>query len=66
MTYIHHNHDMIVLPFLSRVKRTTHKYGIEVPLSILHVKRIDAQKDDTFWANAITKEMANVGIAFAI
>ncbi len=33
---------------------------------IAHAKQLDAQNGDTFWKDAITKEMANIGIAFAI
>ncbi len=58
--------DIIVSAVSSGVQRTTHKYGIEVPTSIAHAKQLDAQNSDTYWQDAIEKEMANVGIAFAI
>ena len=43
-----------------------HRYGIEIPTSIAHAKRIDLKNGNNFWMNAITKEMTNVGIAFTI
>ena len=43
-----------------------HKYGIELPTSIQHAYEIDARNGDTFWRDAIEKEMFNVGIAFQI
>ena len=50
----------------SRVRKCSHKYGIEIPTSIAHAKRIDMKNGNNVWMNAITKEMTNVGIAFTI
>ena len=50
----------------SRVRKCSHKYGIEIPTSITHAKRIDQKNENTFWTDAILKEMKNVGIAFTI
>jgi len=50
----------------SRVRRTSHKYRIEVPTSIAHAYQIDAKNGDNFWHKAIEKEMHNIGIAFEI
>ena len=58
--------DKIISAVNSRIKRTTHKYGIEVPRTIEEAKRIDAQNNNRFWQNAIDKEMANVKVAFEI
>ena len=49
-----------------RVRKCSHKYGIEIPTSITHAKRIDQKNGNTFWTDAILKEMKNVGIAFTI
>jgi hypothetical protein len=49
-----------------RVKKTTHKYGIEIPTSVEHAKKLDAANGNTLWMDALKKEMYNVGIAFEI
>ena len=53
----------LCLPF---VRKCSHKYGIEIPTSITHAKRINQKNGNTFWTDAILKEMKNVGIAFTI
>ena len=58
--------DIIVSAVSSRVRKCSHKYGIEISTSITHAKRIDQKNGNTFWTDAILKEMKNVGIAFTI
>ena len=50
----------------SRVKKATHKYGIEIPTSVEHAKKIDKKNNNTYWLDTIKKEMYNVSIAFEI
>ena len=50
----------------SRVKKATHKYGIEVPWDIEHAKEIDKALHTDVWAKAIKKEMYQVSVAFEI
>ncbi len=40
------------------------KFGIEVPTSVDHALEIDKKNGNTFWADAIAKEMKDVRIAF--
>jgi hypothetical protein len=49
-----------------RIRKTTHKYGIEIPTSVEHAYRIDTKNGNTFWRDAIQTEMRNNGIAFEI
>jgi len=49
-----------------RARKTSHKYGIELPSSVQHAYELDKENGDTYWRDAITKEMHNVGIAFEI
>lgn len=49
-----------------RMTRKTHKYGIEVPISIAHARKLDARNGNTMWMDALKKEMYNVGVAFEI
>ena len=58
--------DVIVSAVSSRVRKCSHKYGIEIPTSITHAKWIDRKNGNNFWTDAILKEMNNVGITFTI
>ena len=42
----------------------THKFGIEIPKSVLQERQIDAKSGNTVWWDAICKEMKNVRAAF--
>ena len=64
--YVLRKRDNIIASVTSRIKRTTHKYGIEVPTSIEHAKKIDSINGNRYWQNAIDKEMSNVKVAFEI
>ena len=58
--------NMIIASINSRVRKTSHKYGFEVPKSVKDAYRIDRENEDTYWSDALKKEMTNVGIAFTI
>ena len=58
--------DVIVSAINSRVKKKTHKYGVEVPTSLKDAHRLDAIAKDTKWSLAHIMEMKNVGVAFEI
>ena len=58
--------DIIISGVNSRVKRTTHKYGIELPCSVDEALRFDKLNGNTFWRDAINKEMENLKVAFEI
>ena len=58
--------DRIIAGVNSRVKRTTHKYGIELLRSVDEVLRFDKLNGNTFWRDAINKEMENLKVAFDI
>ena len=48
------------------MKKRTHKYGIEIPTSVEHAKELDRTNGNTFWMDALNKEMYNVGVAFEV
>ncbi len=50
----------------SCVRHTSHKYGIELPTSFKHAIDIDRKNKNTFWQDALKKEMGNICIAFEI
>jgi hypothetical protein len=60
--------DTIILAMKSRCKqkKVSHKYGIEVPISIEHAIQLDERNGDNYWRDALSKEMKNVGIAFQV
>lgn len=58
--------DNIIAGVKQRVKKTTHKYGIEIPTSVAHAKEIDRRNKNRYWQDAIDKKMENLGIAFDI
>jgi hypothetical protein len=58
--------DVNVSAVNSRLCRTNHKYGIELPTTVWEALAIDHKNGNTLWAGALTKEMGNVCIAFEI
>jgi hypothetical protein len=58
--------NSIIAAINSRVAQKTHKYGIEVPRSIAHAKKIDEENGNTYWQDVLAKEMYNVSVAFKI
>ena len=58
--------DTIIAAVNTRVKRKTHKYGIEVPTSIKDALRLDKKNGNSFWTDSVNLEMSNVGIAFEV
>ena len=58
--------DVILSAVKHRLRKQTHKYGIEVPTSVEHAMEIDAKNGNHFWRDAINKEMTNVGVAFEV
>ena len=47
--------DIIISELNSRVTKETHKFGIEVPMSIDNSKWLDAKNGDKIWQDAIAK-----------
>ena len=58
--------DRIVYSINPRVKKATHKFGINIPTSYDDYKRLDKENGNTFWIDVLKKEMKDVGIAFKI
>ena len=55
--------DVILSKIKTRIRRTTHKYGIEIPTSVSHAMEIDRKNGTTFWRDALAKEMTELGVA---
>ena len=58
--------DVIILSVKYIIRRTTYKYGIEIPTSLEHARKLDKANGNDFWRKAIEKEMMNVGISFEV
>ena len=50
----------------TRLRKTTHKYGIKISPSIDHAMEIDRKMKNTMWKDALALEVFNVGVAFEI
>jgi hypothetical protein len=46
--------------------KPTHKFGIELSKTIKEALELDKKNGNTFWADAIAKEMKDVCVAFKI
>ena len=58
--------NAIILAVKMRLRKTTQKYGIEIPTSVEHMMEIDWKNGNTMWRDALALEMFNVGVAFEI
>ena len=59
-------HDCIIATVNKRYLKKTHKFGIQVPKTVLEAIHIDQENRDTMWQDAIKKEMDAVKIAFRV
>ena len=50
----------------TRYLNKSHKFGIELPKPLGWAPALDAKNGNTLWADAISKEMANVKVAFEV
>ena len=58
--------DIILSKMNARIRKTTHKYGIEIPTCVKNAMEIDRSNNNTFWKDALAKEMTEVGVAFEV
>ena len=50
----------------SRVKRVTHKYGVELPRTVQEAYALDEKNGNNFWRDALNREMDNLKVDFDI
>ena len=55
--------DIILSYVKSYIRKTTHKYGIEIPTSIEHVHMIDTKDENHFLRDVINLDIFNNGVA---
>ena len=58
--------DVILSTVKSRIRRTTHKYGIEIPTSLYHGYELYQKNRYSLWRDAIKLEIHNNGVGFQI
>lgn len=56
----------IISAVQSRTRKTNRKYGIEIPRNVDEVTKLDAKNGDTYWHDAVNKEMRNVAVAYQV
>ena len=64
--YALRKHEVILAAVKNRIRKTAHKYGIEIPRDVEHAHEIDSRNGNTMWRDALKKEMYNVRVAFEI
>jgi hypothetical protein len=64
--YMLRKRDIILSKINARIRKTTHKYGIEIPTSVEHACVIDRANSNTLWKDALAKEMTEVKVAFEV
>ena len=58
--------DFIIAGFKSRVKRVTHKYGVELTHSVQEAYDLDEKNGNTLWRDALNREMEKLKVPFYI
>ena len=64
--YVLRKRNVIASAVNSRICKCSHKYGIKVPCSVKEALDFDCKNGNTFWVDALTKEMGKVCVAFEI
>ena len=68
--YVMQKRDVIVSAVKLRIRRTTHKYGIQMPAPGKDIVQdaidLELQNGNTLWMDSLAKEMGNLMIAFEI
>jgi hypothetical protein len=58
--------DIIILAIKTCIRKSTHKYSIEIPTSIKHAYQIDEKNKNRIWRDGVEMELHNVGISFEV
>ena len=58
--------EKIISAVKTRMVKKTHKFGIEIPRTVEEALQLDGVNNNTYWRDAIRKEMKNVRTAFRI
>ena len=58
--------QVILAALKKRIRKTTHKYGIEIPTRVEHAFELDGKNGNNLGKDALDMEMYNIGVAFEI
>ena len=58
--------DHIIAKFKARFLKNSHKFGVEVHTPVKEAYKLDKKNNNTFWRDAIKKQINNVYIVFHI
>ena len=58
--------NVIIGKVQAQFRKTTHKYGVELPSIINNAKQLDSKNNNSLWCDALAEEMYNVGVAFEV
>ena len=58
--------DQIIAKVISRTKKKSHKYGVQIPMSVEDAYQLDKLNGNAYWRDAIELEMSNIRLAFDI
>ena len=64
--YTMQKRDIILSVIKSRICKSTHKYGIDIPTSIDHVHGLDKENGNNFWRDANATKMHSPGVEFIV
>ncbi len=53
--------ERIIAAVKARARKTTHKFGIEIPRNLAHAIRLDRENGNHLWEDAWRKEMTEIG-----
>ena len=66
VSYTIRRRDLVIAGVNSRVKRVTHKYGVELPYIVQEAYALDDNNGNTLWRDSLNSEMDNLKVAFDI
>ena len=66
VSYTLKKRNRVIAKVKSKYWVRTHKFGIRIPKTVEEARRLDAENGNTFWWDAIVKEMRNVRPAFEV
>jgi hypothetical protein len=56
--------EIILFKINPQIRKSTHKHGVETPTGMENALEINRSNNNTFWKDALAKEMTKVGAAF--
>ena len=58
--------DRIISAVKPRLRKVSHKYGVELPSNITEARALDDKNGNTLWTDAVNREMENLKVAVDI